>query len=252
MVKGKKEEVETPPELPPEETPPETQTPTFTQEDLDNARLEGQRQYQGLQKVIAKKDRELDALQRKAPTSNKKVLAAVLDEIDRPQEELYQDPGRGSRISQLRVDLEREEQLERMNAYAQQERERINQIIEDAGFSPTDEAFEDVEDAYDLSMMDGNFARAEKKARKIIGKLAKPVKEPEPDIEKLVEEGVRKMMEEKGELTMPAGGPSGALSKSWTTKQIKGMDSKTYQKEFPGGIPEIMKLAKEGRILEET
>lgn len=250
VEEGKREEEEQTPEP---EVEQETLTKTYTQEDLDNARLESQRQYQGLQKVVARKDREIADLRHKSPqASNKKVLAAVLDEMDKPQEELYQDSGRGSRISQLRVDLEREEQLDKMNAYAQQERERINQIIEDAGFSPTDEAFEDVEDAYDLSMMDGNFARAEKKARKIIGKLAKPVKEPEPDIEKLVEERARKLMEEKGELSMPAGGPSGALSKTWTTKQISQMDAKTYQKEFPGGIPEIMKLAKEGRILEET
>lgn len=173
-----------------------------------------QKQYQGLQKVVAKKDKEIQELKGKSTTSPYK---RIIEEMEQSE---YADP---SRLQRLRAELEAAENEERMNqalAYAQGEKEKLTKQIEEAGFDPEDDMFVDVDIAYDNAFYgNGDFSKAQKKLNQILKQNKKEVPKVEEkkltidDIpEELREEIYRQRMEKSGQLDTEEGGPSAAPS----------------------------------------
>lgn len=210
----------------------ELQAKTFTQEDWDAAKAELEERvrqeefvkYQGLQKVISKKDAEIERLAKQP--SNTKTMTTVVDELERLSQSAYEsDPASQARISTLKTQLAAEEQRAYQENIIHQNQERINQEIKSAGYDPTDDRFEGVWDMFEVASVDGVFTRVDRKLEKVLNKI--PVVKEETnvvDIEKLVEEKaeekLRVKMEERGLLHTDLGGASGG-EQTFTRDQIK-------------------------------
>ena len=201
----------------------EVQTKTYTQEELDaereSVRAEELLKYKGIQKTIAKKDQRIQELEgaQAPPASSNKTLSKVIEEMERRAGADYvEDPAAQSRISALKAELVREEQLQSQETTIKQKRLELNQKIADAGFDPSDDRFLEVDEAFDLATFDGKFERVDKRLARVL-KSVKPVEEITPKeteaekkekYDKEVKEAARKMLEEKGQLVSDAGGPS--------------------------------------------
>ena len=215
MAKKGKEgtELEQTPAEPPATEPasPEVQPQTFTKEEVAALLLEKEKAYKGLQGVISNKDKQIDELRRRetVPAPNK-TMNAMLELLEKDEGGYSEDPIRQAKIKALKEQLTREEQLQAQENYIRTEKEKLNQKIRDAGFDPDDDAFLEVNDAFDLSTYDGKFERAYKRADKVLKNLkptpqSKEIKEIKPED---IEEAARKLLEEKGMLVSETGKPS--------------------------------------------
>ena len=230
---GKKEELEGTPLEPEVEPELEPQPKTYTQEELDALLGERDKAYQGIQRVVSQKDRKIRELE--APrTQPSKATKVILEEMEaRQTEEGITNP----RIAQLRAEIAREEQAEGMETITREWRGKITDKIVNAGLDPSDEAFDDVWESFDVAYaIDGKFERADKKADRILAKV-KPVekKETKPeDFDKRLEEEKRKWMEEQGLLATDTGGPS-AGAKRWEEvrdRYIENPDDLSNKREY--------------------
>lgn len=158
------------------------------------------------------------------PSTETQTMKALINEMERLKDESG-DPESKGRLQALKAQIVYEEQKQGRESYTKTWRDRLEQKIKDANLSPTDEQFDEVWDAFDLTYaVDGKFERADKKLDKVI-KAIKPVSKEEKPVAKTektytqaeLAEEKRKWMEEKGLLKTEPGQPSGA---SASRKQI--------------------------------
>jgi len=190
---------------------------TFTQEDVDAIVAEKDKAYQGLQKVIARKDREAEQRQKipaQPKSSQVNVLKAMADTLATGEGEYGEVPeARKAKLAQLRqtiASLEQQERIEQMRIVAETEKQRMHQEAVDAGLDPYSEEFFPVEDAFDL----GNYPAAKRRHERILAKHqkeAKPVEEKKVKTEEDKEAEIEARILEKYGLTkQDTGGPSAA------------------------------------------
>jgi len=245
------------------------ETKSYTQEELDafveQAKQEEFQKYQGIQRTVAKKDQELEQLRRQAPQAiPNTTLKGIVDEIERLQtrEDYSPDPASQSRIAQLKGEIVREEQrvaqqqaYAQMDAIANQWRERLDQKIRDAGFDPSDDKFDGVNDAFTIAnSVDGKFEKAEARLDRILGK-AKPTQETKPKeseeekINRLADEKYTQKLKDEGLYKTDTGSPSGAGSAIPTNmanfkKWIENVPQDVYEKQYAKDIEEMMRQGK--------
>lgn len=177
MVTGEQAQVEGA-ENPVVETPEETPAPqekTFTQEEveagLSRLREEEIKKYQGLQKVVSRKDQQIEQL-KQSPKPQSKVTNKLIDEIEHLARNSDDGLASTNRIAALKQELVKEENIAQGEAFANDWHSKINQKIIDAGYDPNDDAFVDVEEAYQTAYYShGKFELAEKKADRILKSL---------------------------------------------------------------------------------
>lgn len=195
--------------------------------------------YQGIQRTISKKDTEIERLKNQLgepqPSGTRRTLTALLEEMEKRGEEYGSDPSSQGRISQLKSELAREEQLEYQKGVARKVRSELDQKIRDAGRDPSDEMFESVNEAFeDAADWHGKFDRAERKLDRILTQ-AKPMElpkvEPPEDRQKAINEAARQMLEEKGQLVSETGGPS-ASSGSFQQFEKDYIEGKVPPEEY--------------------
>ena len=210
-----------------------TQTETDTQltearvrEMLAEAKAEGKAEaeetYKGFQRTVTKTQRENEELRQRlettptASTVTQELMVQELKAID------AENPNANSRIATLEhaISLEKQKatkqaEFNTQQAEARTERGKLETQIEDAGFDPAHEDFEDVFESWDLSnKLDGDWVRPQKKlARVLKQKVVKAEPEEEPD----AEEKARAEAEKNGTLKTETGSPS---TSSGSHKQI--------------------------------
>lgn len=223
----------------------EAQAKTYTQEELDAAKAEiktdADKQYQGIQRVVSQKDQKIKELEAK-PTQpsiggDDTVLEFLLQDRKSKAAELGEtDP----MIAKLEAELAERKQKQSQGAQlrwqeqvTQQQGEKFDQQIKEAGLDPSDERLDDFHDAFEDAKEDGKFGKAERKLDRILGKI-KPSeskgKETEEDtFAKRLEEEKRKWMEEHGLLATETGGPSAGGQRSFTAEEIRTMSYKDFK-----------------------
>ena len=188
---------------------------TFTQEDLDAIVGEKDKAYQGLQKVIARKDRELEQRQTHAQpkSSQVNVLKAMAETLSTGEGEYGEVPeARKAKLAQLRqtiTNLEQQERFEQARIVAETEKQRMRQEAADVGLDPDSEEFFPVEDAFDL----GNYPAAKRRHERIIAKHTKekPVEEKKGKTEEDKEAEIEaRILKKYGLDKQDTGGPSAA------------------------------------------
>lgn len=222
MVKGEQKKVEQTPEgnLEPETPPTEPQTISMTREELDakvaEAKAEAMKEYQGIQRIIAKKDQEIEYLrgQTSKPRTSTPAYKALLDALEAGQDALGEPNPKLTLAKQIIAEEEKREAQEvvyrQQEAIANKAKDDLANKIKEANLNPEDEMFDDVWDAWDLSnALDGKFERAERKLSRILKNVKPPEKKEEDE-----EEIARKVLEKKGLLKSETGGPSG-VSADW-------------------------------------
>ena len=229
---AKVEETTTTPEPQVETTEPER---TFTQEDLDAIVTEKDKAYQGLQKVIARKDQELET-QRKQPTqSNTQLYKTMLEELEAQSsgtDELGQVRKPSPRIAQLRRQvraLEQQEVRQQHQSQLEGERNKMRKEAEDVGLDPDSEEFYPVVDAFHT----GNTPEAKRRLDRILKKHeVKETKVGKTEEEIRAEERA-KVIEELGLKKQDGGSPSGG-----------GGSDDTFLKDYAEGKSSDHKRAK--------
>lgn len=224
MVKKSGDEPQVEPTEPQPSTGVVAQTKSFTREELDTAmeqvRQEEMAKYQGIQKVVSKKDREIEDLRKRGytqPSQDDKLLELMLqDRREKSSEYGGYDPLIPQLETELAARKERQAYQEsqiKKQEYTDNWKEKLNTRINEAGLDPNDGQFDDVWETFDIAYsVDGKFERAEKKLDKIL-KSVKPEAEPketEEELKKRLREEVkREIMLERGELETETGLPSG-------------------------------------------
>ena len=222
---GKEEMVE---ELATEEEA--TQTDTFTPEQrtqinelVKKARGEGEtdatEKYKGIQRTISQKDREITNLKKRAEPRVDSIAPTelMLEEMVANQQFGETKP----RIAQMQalIDSAKREDSEKKQAqvvedYTQTWRDKLEDKITKVGLSGEDEQFDDMWESFDLTYkVDGKFERVEKRLDRILTGV-KVVEKPEEkaessDLDKQVQEGVRKYLEDHNILETESGLPDG-------------------------------------------
>ena len=113
-------------------------------------------------------------------------------------------------------------------------------------FANDDDNLERVEDALTL----GKVERAEARVAKAEASKEKPVESEEERIERRAEEKARQKLEESGVLETDTGLPGKSGGKVWSRVEIDALmaNPREFGKQFPGGVPEILELVKQGKI----
>jgi len=243
VQEGKEGQVEQPSqEQPVVEVQPEAQTKTFTQEEMDTLFDE---KYKTIQRTLSKKDQEIARLSKQGTQTSKTPLDAIATALE----------AQGIPTDGIRAEAQRQDQIEKMDAYANGERQRLSQKIVDAGLDPSDSIFDDAWESFEMTnKLDGEFSRVDKRVDKIIGS-AKPEDKVEPkgtleDLDKAIEERAREKLEKEGQLSAEPAVPSGgAVGQTYTVSELKNMGPKEYRKAFPA-VTDLLKAQSEGRIVE--
>lgn len=274
MPKTKGEQVkveEVKQEQPIKETPPvEPQTPAPTQEDIDTRIAEAlkkqdeewQKKYQGLQKVINKKDRELS--KRKAEPFREDTTDNTLKLWLQTKEQQEKASGEvDPMIPILRDELKKREwqaqqakQMRDWQTAVDEQRESVIQQIEEAGLDPEDARFDPVWDKFEVAAYTtGDFSSVSKRLDRALKTIppkpsevkveVKPEEKVEPQLtpEQLESIG-RDYAVKKGWLKSPTDIPSGAGTRNFTREEIASMPIDEYM----ANKPDIEKARKEGRI----
>jgi hypothetical protein len=214
---------------------PETQSQTPDIETIkaqirEEAQAEAWKKYQGIQRTLTEKDRRLKELEAHAQSSppvndDTTIMELLLSERKARATELGEsDPA----IARLEAELQlrktqqkQKQQLQYQQTVIKQWEDTLKSRIKESGLSEDDERLEDVWDAFDDAKMDGIFSKPERRLNKILSKI-KPI-EPakkegkketdEERIERLANEKLRKIMEEKGLLNMSTNTPSSGAEK---------------------------------------
>ena len=175
----------------------ETETPkTFTQEDLDAIVAEKDKAYQGLQKVIARKDQELETRKTQPKVQgNAQALKLLTEELASQTDEYGEGKSSSPRIEGKRQEMRKK--------------------AEDVGLDPDGEEFYPVVDAFHI----GNLHEAERRISRILKRhetkkektVGKATSKTETEIRA---EERAKVIDELGLKKQDGGGPSGT-SKSF-------------------------------------
>jgi hypothetical protein len=261
-TEGNEGMVEEPTEAEPtDDASTETQTEPPTQEqDVDaliaqakaEVEAEWQKKYQGLQKVVSKKDRELQKYKQpevsptQTPNTNLEAMKLVVSDLEARDAELGTVNPRIAQIKQM-IDEEEKRQVYEQQVVGWQRtvesaREKIEAQIEDAGLDPNDPKLDSVWDKFDIAAYQtGNFDAVNKRLERVL-KSVKPKEEKEPVGEKDLEEKVKKLAEEEkkkwlieqGYLSSDVGPPAGAMG-----------DDAEFLKRYSAGEENDHKRAKE-------
>lgn len=254
MVKGKQEELgktgtealDTETEITDSGTEIEAKAKTFTQEELDafkaEIEAEADKRYQGIQRVVSKKDQEIERLRKAQPreTGDDTLLEVMLQDRRSKATELGEpDPVIArleTELAQRKRKQTQEAQLRWQEQVTQQHREKFDQRIQEAGLDPNDERLDDFQDAFEDAQEDGRFGKAERKLNRILSKVKEPKgkgksETDEERIERLAEEKLRAKMEEQGLLITETGGPS-ASSGSWLEFEKRYIAGKVPPEEY--------------------
>ena len=230
MAKEKEALVEETTATPEPEAETTETTKTFTQEDLDAIVSEKDKAYQGLQKVIARKDQELETSRKQPPTQSNTQAVKLLLELEEERANTPNELGEvrkpSPRIAQLKAEVRRLEQQEagkRYQAQLESKRDEIRRKAEEKGIDPDSAEFYPVVDAY----YTGNFPEAERRLARIPAKQEKEQKVGKTEEEIRVEERA-KVIEELGLKKQDGGSPSGAGRGSFTAEEIGDMSYKVW------------------------
>ena len=150
----------------------EVERETFTREDLDAVKAEAEARIAGLNRVVSRKDRELEEAKRlqSQPVSQIPILKTLIEEMEAtPTPDEYGVTKPSPKLAGLKRQvaiLEQQENAARVKAYAQTEHQKLVQQITDAGLDPNSEDFYPVEDAWEM----GNYAVAARRVERILAK----------------------------------------------------------------------------------
>ena len=220
-IEGEQEQVAEITELPEEETPEPQEVKTFTQEEVDAIReeikREEQRSIKGLQRVVSKKDQQIQELRRRpAHVEDTTTIELQLQSARDAEAERRTTDGEYAKkdpaIPRLEAELARRiaaQETAKMKDYRESiisgEREKLETRITEAGFDPDDERFEDAFEMWDISKLDGQFDRAHRKLDRIL----KTIKTPEAKAESNAETKRKEMLTKgTGKVDGIAGGGS--------------------------------------------
>jgi hypothetical protein len=220
---------------------PEPQAQTVTREEFETLKQmlgEKDKAYQGLQKVINRKDSEINKLKKQTPQTGNQTLQELLELVGGDD----MDVARTGKIERLKAQLARETQLQQQDRITADTRDALDQRIYDAGLDPNDAMFDGVNDAFELAAnVSGNFQTAERRLDRILAQTKRvetkvetqvESNESEEDrIERLAEERTLQKLKEKGLLKTETGGPS-ASSGSFVEKEKRYIKGNLSREEY--------------------
>ena len=214
-------------------TEQETQTATPTQEEIDalvakakeDGKTEAQKEYQGIQRTVAAKDREIKKLKEQTaqPSGRTRSTEIQLEDMKARQQETGEP---NPRIAMLEAELQREMRTDYVERTTREAREKLDRKIVEAGYDPSDKMFRPVNKEFRLAYrLDGEFGYADELLDEILADVKQETKPPEGEKKKTfseedVEELKRRWMEEQGLLSTSDGGPSGSPDE-WETLRLK-------------------------------
>lgn len=215
--------------------PPEAKT--FTQEEMDT---EFKNRYKNIQRELAKRETEIKKLSSQIqPTSNRDKITRQLIEEVKPD---------------ALPEWDKDVQYTQWQREVDSRKTKMEDQILAAGLNPDDEQFESVFDLFETAALSGRFERAEKKLERTLGKLKQATPKVEgKELDTLVDERARKILEDKGQLVTESSLPSGA-NRRWTSAEIERIAEqqdgwKTLEKEFGKNFAvEITNRMRDGRI----
>ena len=105
----------------------------------------------------------------------------------------------------------------------------------------------EAKDAY-IQFLLGNPEAGLEEVRRIVG--SKTEAKQDVDMDVLVEEKARKILEESGQLKTDTITPVGGAGRIWTRSEIDTMSGVDYAKNFPNGYTDVLSAVNEGRIKE--
>jgi len=221
--KGEQVEAEEPEVQPLEETleKPDQETATqsgVTQEQLND--LKGQldrleRSNEGLRGSLKEKDRLLKSRQT-TPDDDLGFYEKMIQGLkSKPEYTDSPDPAITVLEAELASRKQRQEQqklYQQMDAYATDQRDKIENKIREAGLDPSDERFEDAWEWFDMTYnSDGKFERVAKRVNRILKQVEPKEKEVDKSSDEKLKEKVRKeILMERGELEAETGQPKGS------------------------------------------
>jgi hypothetical protein len=137
-----------------------------------------------------------------------------------------------------------EAQLRRQMEIAQNEREKIENRIREAGLDPESEKFDNLWTYFELvEAKDGKFEKVHSRLDRMLGVTNPKQKESEVDLKERLR---RQILEEEGLLSKEKAQPSGS-GKVFTAEEIAKMPVAEYRKHFPT-YADFIKAQQEGRI----
>lgn len=209
---------------------------TKLHEAIAQVKAESEKKYKSLQRVIDKKDKQIQKLSQPQSQSTK-ALEAMREELRANDPESPRIQVIDAEIERIKKEGETLKQMREVEQYTEDWRTKLTGKIEEAGLDPEDDRFDDVWENFELHyQIDGKFDIAERKLDKIlkgVNKVAEEPKKEEANLEKILEERLkeekRKWMEENGLTEKETGLPSGT-TRTFTEEQIEAMSDKEYAK----------------------
>ena len=223
-----------------EVTPETEETTTFTQEEVDAMLLEKDKSYQGIQKVVSKKDAEIQRLRKQTESSNPTVSNSALLKLIPLIEGLGGDEIDPARKQKLVADLQGVKQSITDDQWQQQVKTRgseINNLITDASLDPSSKEFR----AMRAYFKQGSFNEAREEAEEVVARLkekTEAVVEPEKKPVKTEEEIRADVLKEFNLTPVATGGPQAAAS---TKSQARAdyaageISTEEYERKMKGG-----------------
>jgi len=182
-----------------------------------------------------------------------KILASIIAQGGGQTETAFEETVAANRPDLLKTyeDLERKHEEKRKQTDFEGRVNEYEGKVSGLGLTRKDDEYWDV---FDL-VSKGRFDRADMKLERIAEtkdkKPAESSEASETELEKRIEEGVRKRMEDEGLLKTETGGPSGSAGgKTYTKKQVGDMSQKEYRDAFPSD-DDFWTAVAEGRVKEE-
>ena len=253
--RGEEVEVKQSAEQPEGETPPVAEAKTFTQEEVDTMISEKDKAYQGIQKVVGRKDRELDDLRRQQPkqvgSDDTSTLEIMLQDKKLQSQYGESDPmirALENEITKRKAVATQNQQYQAWQDWKVAEREKRQHAIVDVGEDPDDPKFDTVWDSFAIGVNspEADLSDTDKRLGRILGKPKGKTKSE--DEAQRIEARAEALALEKLKKTPGwrdhEGAPSGAGQRTFTPAQIRNMSPAEYSKNKQA----IDEALREGRL----
>ena len=199
---------------------------TFTQEEYDTALAQKDSAYQGLQKVINKKDLHIGNLEQNLQGYDglkNTVNRLEIEMAYRKEEPEVEGESKTPNITEILKQSESRRQTEKNQEQFQKNISDVKELIIDAGLDPNDEDFAEAE----FFATHGNFPLAKKKVKEVIGSKSSKDTDPKDTetLEEKAEKRAQEILREKGSFRAESATPSGRAGsfQEFEEKFLKGL-----------------------------
>ena len=200
---------------------------------------DSEKAYKDVQKVISRKDQEINKLKDEVGyrDRDRRIVDLVAERV--------LDPEVKAQLDLALQEGDRDKQRRQIEARV----DSIQKRVTDLGLTDKDRKYWEIRKA----VREGDFDAAEfevtdlEKSKAEVTKTKEPVT-PQRDVDKEIDEGVRQELEKRGILKTDLGTPAGSSGRVWTMAEVLAIPPRELAKHFPGGYAEIQEKVNSGQI----